>query len=129
MMIISANLKASAIKLYKNQTYISTLSYALTYKDELTLIPPREWFCHSCGRANVVCDFSLPFPSRVGIDLYSSYQLTFAFLTYDAKTGIPPYNLSSCLSVSSWTSTGKHIKLLLSGEKGEMRIIACRHWL
>lgn len=128
-MIISANLKASAIKLYKNQTYISTLSYALTYKDELTLIPPREWFCHSCERANVVCDFSLPFPPRVGIDLYSSYQLTFAFLTYDAKTGIPPYNLSSCLSVSLWTSTGKHIKMLLSGEKKGMRTIAYHHRL
>ena len=38
-----------------------------------------------------------PSLSREGSDLYSSYQLAFAFLTYNAKTGIPPYNLSSCL--------------------------------
>ena len=38
-----------------------------------------------------------PSLSREGNNLYSSYQLAFSFLTYTAKTGIPPYNLSSCL--------------------------------
>lgn len=77
LILILANLKASSIKLYKNQTYNSMFSYALIYSNQLSPIRSAD---------------GPPLSLQKGVSYSILSHIKFPRLLYDVKTGTSSCN-------------------------------------